>query len=387
MIPIPRMVQYGNVVPQAGVVLKVETAVNNQLYTVLLTTSGKLWAIGANNSGMFGTGNTNPLTSWTLIATNVKNFWSDAISNSGVLLYIKNDDTWWCSGLTTPIGINSTAVNVFTDRTSNFNAITYSNINSLQLTYNNISIVTNDGNLYTGGVNTEGRLGDGTTTFGTFKIRPDVGTGNIQKALFARSVTTYYVLLTDGTLLGSGTGGSGQLGALATRTTFGTVTTGALDLFVGSGNFYIKKSDGYYACGANTLGQNGNNQTSSFISTPTLIPTIGIPDYFYAGLNCAITYNVSTTQYYVWGSNSNGKLGLGTGVSSYNVPTLHDKVQLPAFDHVPSLFNYGWFTSNSNAYILGSDKKVYITGLSGTHTPGVTSTAVRFTAITLPSPL
>lgn len=386
MFPFARMVQYGNTAPAAGHVIKVQGSRSNQQNLMVLASNGNLWAIGSNNSGMFGTGNTTALSVWTLIATNVKNFWTDSVSApGGIVLYVTNDDRWFSSGIVTPIGINASGTTVFTERTSNFSTVTYSDIKYLQLTYENICIVTNSGTVYTAGLNSDGRLGNGTTSFGTFTLRSDIGS-TVQKARFSRVGSTFYVLKTDGTLSGSGTSGNGQLNGNATRSTFINLTTSVLDFWAGNLNYFVKKSDGFYACGSNQQGQNGNNTTSGFLSTPTLITAVGQPDYFYTTYGGFIMYTNSAAQFKYWGDNNQAKIGTGNSTAPL-VPTVHDGVGLPTFSFVETMFNDGWFSNSSNAFLLSNTNQVYAAGVVGTHTPGRTINTARFSVLTLPTTL
>lgn len=382
MLPFSRIIQYGNIAPAPGHIIKVQGSKSNQSNTIFLTSTGNLWAIGSNNSSMFGTGSSTALTQWTLIATNVKNFWTDSVSSpGGIVLYVTNDDRWYTSGLVTPIGINGSSTTVFTERTSNFSTVTYSDIKYLQLTYENICIVMKDGSMYTGGANSDGRLGLGNTNFGTFALRTDIGSV-VQKARF-NSTGTFYILRTDGTFAGSGNSSTYQLNPNVTRSTFLNLSTSVLDFFVGTNNYFIKKSDGIYVAGANNSGQNGNGRSAGSITTPTLNTDIGNPDYIYSASNSAVAYYNSTGEFKYWGDNTQGKNGTGS-TSWYTVPTVHDKVLLPEFSHEETIYNDGWFINSSNSYILGTDNMIYVAGAIGTHTPGIGSNSYRFKPITLP---
>lgn len=384
MLPFSRMIVYGNTAPAPGQIIKIQSSRINQQNLMFLTSTGNLWAIGSNNSGMFGTGNATALSVWTLIATNVKNFWSDSVSSpGGLLLYITNDNRWFSSGLATPLGINASGTQVFTERTSTFGSIQYDNIRYLQLTYENISIVTKDNVLYTGGQNSDGRMGNNNTSFATFTQRTDLGS-TVQKARFSRTGNTFYVLKTDGTLVGSGTGGSGQLNSSPTRSNFFTLNTAVLDFYPGNLNYFVKKADGYYASGANQTGQNGNGTTSGTITTPTLITAVGNPEYCYPSSGGFIIYTNSTGQFKYWGDNNQAKIGTGNSTAP-TVPTLHDGISLPVFDHNETMLNDGWFANSANSFILGTDHQIYAAGLSGTHTPGRTSNTARFSRLTLPT--
>ena len=386
MIPFARIVKYGNAAPSPGHIIKIQSSRINQTNLMFLSSNGDLWAIGTNNSGMFGTGNTTALSVWTKIATNVKNFWSDSTASpGGIVLYITNDNRWYTSGSVSAIGVNASSTTVFTERTSTFSAISYNDIKYLDLTYENICIVTNSGSIYTGGQNSDGRLGNNTTSYSTFALRTDITTP-VSKARFSRTGNTFYILLNDGTLRGSGTGGSGQLNASPTRSNFFTLNTGVLDFWAGNLNYIAKKSDGYYVAGANQNGQNGNGTTSGNVTTPTLVSAIGNPDYMYVTSSSFVTFNSSTSQYQYWGANSNGKLATGN-TNSPSVPTNHDGISIPGFSHAESIFNIGWMANGSNtSFILGNDYQIYTAGSVGIHTPGVTVNTARFQKITLPSP-
>ncbi|WPK19856.1 hypothetical protein [Salmonella phage SD-1_S14] len=119
MLPFGRIIRYGNIVPGPKKIIKVGASTQGQF---LLTDSHDLYYIGRNQGGESGNGNTNTVSSWTLVSADVSNFFVGART----LVIIKNDNTIWTSGQTYWFSSSTTTSysTVLVERTSWFtNAI------------------------------------------------------------------------------------------------------------------------------------------------------------------------------------------------------------------------------------------------------------------------
>ena len=220
-------------------------------YTFVLTTDGKIYFTGRNNTGVAGNGTTTDKSTF----TDVTNAWAGVTSGvqdikvvGGSRYYITADD-----------GSKPWAV---------------------------MLITLSDGSkkLRACGCNQWGQLGDGTTTTRTSPVQPlNVPQANIiDIAGFGGSPGTLNALCSNGDLWAWGYNDEGQVGDGTTtnRTTPYKIQTGVLQLFSDGMTSYIngyytqsfiRKSDGLYACGWNDAGYCGNGNTTSPITTHTRV--------------------------------------------------------------------------------------------------------------------
>lgn len=133
---------------------------------LILTEDGKLFGAGYNGYGQLGQGNTTNQTSYVKIDTNVKyipknNMWLTHYT----VLYIKNDGTIWGAGYSGYYQLGTPTTNATTPRQVTQTSLgNFVKIVTSSLQTNTIIAMTDDGKVYTWGVNTHGQIGNGNTT-------------------------------------------------------------------------------------------------------------------------------------------------------------------------------------------------------------------------------
>lgn len=179
-----------------------------------------------------------------------------------------------------------------------------------------------DGTVWGIGLNSRGQLGDGTTTSrSTWTEIPHL-TG-VSKVVTAHFTQTSYALLDDGTVWAWGGNTQGQLGNGTTSDSPSPTPaivpnlTGVVDISAGA-EYVLALMDGgeVRAWGANNYGEIPTGNTS----TPVVIA--GIAGATRIAASGYTAYAVAGNQVYAWGEGSWGQLGNGTNAASTTAPVL-----------------------------------------------------------------
>ena len=170
----------------------------SDLTTFCLTTTGDLYGTGANDQGQQGNGTTTDVTTFTKIASDVKNVYT---SNNTTFYVTRAGDLYGTGANDRGQQGNGTTTDVttFTKVASDVADVALSDVTSFY--------ITESGDLYGTGANDQGQQGNGTTTdVTTFtKIASDVSSVNVS------NVTSFYIV--DSTaLFGTGANDRGQQG-------------------------------------------------------------------------------------------------------------------------------------------------------------------------------
>jgi alpha-tubulin suppressor-like RCC1 family protein len=225
-----------------------------------------------------------------------------------------------------------------------------------------------DGNLYAWGNNTEGQLGDGTTTQHTSPEVITLATG-IKPAAISAGELDGLAIGSDGKLYAWGDNSFGELGdgtttnhdspeviTLATGIKATAISAGELDgLAIGSdGNLYAWGSNGTTINGTpQTFGELGDGTTTNHDSPEVITLATGIkPTAVSAGPAHTLAIG-SDGKLYAWGFNTDGSLGDGT-------TTEHDSPEVIslATGIKPTAVSAG----TDSSLTIGSDGKLYAWG-------------------------
>ena len=285
-------------------------------HNVIVKNDGTLWAWGDNSYGQLGDGTTVNKNTPTQIGTDSN--WKTVIAGGYHTMAMKKDGTLWVWGFNSNgnLGDGTTIhktipTQIGTD--SDWKFITMNNNGSS-------FAIKNNGTLWAWGFNSNGQLGDGTTTN---KIIPtQIGTASDWKIVFAADFHTM-AIKTNGTLWAWGWNLAGNFGdGTTTNRTIPTQIGTATDwktLFTNQNvTFAIKNNGTLWACGDNPYGQLGDGSNVDKF----LLTQIGTANdwktLFSSGVSTFAIKNNGTL--WAWGRNLGGQLGDGTSIDK-NTPT------------------------------------------------------------------
>jgi alpha-tubulin suppressor-like RCC1 family protein len=368
-------------------------------HSLAVTSQGRMYAWGLNGSGQLGDGTSNNRSTPTLI--NVPSLQSGetiaqvtagyyhslAVTTQGrVYAWGYNGDGQLGDGTTTR-RTTPTLINVPSLQSGETIAqVTAGDVHSLA--------VTTQGRVYAWGYNSEGQLGDGTTTRRTTPTLINVP--NLQSGETIAQVTAGYdhslAVTTQGRVYAWGNNGSGQLGdgtsnnrSTPTLINVPNLQSGESMAHISAGSSHslaVTTQGRVYAWGWNGEGQLGNGTTTSH-NTPTLInvPNLQSGESM-AHVSAGFGHSLAVTTQglvYTWGWNGSGQLGDGT-YNNRSTPTLINVPNLQSgerIDHVSA--------SNFHSLAVTSQGRVYAWGWNyygqlgdGTNTNRNTPTLINF---------
>ena len=300
----------------------IATGANHQ---IALMTDNTIWGTGLNTSGQLGLGTisvpntTSPVT----VFTQMNNATSQTPSqifcgNNHTIIRMANNSIYG-TGLNTSgqLGNSSTTSVSYLVQMS----IPGSRIPSqIACGGNHTIVLMTDNTIFGTGLNTSGQLGNSSTTSvsSLSLAQMTIPSGKTPSKIACGDNHTI-VLMTDNTIYGTGLNTSGQLGNNSTSSVSSlslaqmTIPVGKTpsQIFCGSNHTIVLMTDGtLYGTGLNTSGQLGINSTSS-VDALTLIPNnSGTPSQVYCGTTNTKVVMTNNTVYGT-GSNTNGELGTG----------------------------------------------------------------------------
>jgi len=195
------------------------------------------------------------------------------------------------------------------------------------------TVAETDGTVRAWGNNSNGQLGDGTTTQSVTPVQVS-GLGDVT-AIAGGNLHTVAVKKSDGTIWAWGSNSSGQLGndnttdsKVPVQVSSVSGLTDAIAVAAGNAHTVALKSDKtVWTWGDNAKGQLGNGNAGGNSNVP--VPVSGLTDVIAIAAGNLHTVAVkSDGTVWAWGSNSTGQLGNGTTTDS-NVP-----VQVSGLAHV-----------------------------------------------------
>ena len=289
-------------------------------HTAAIKTDGTLWTWGFNGTGQLGTSDgTQRNTPVTTFAGG--NNWKQVSCGFFHTAAIKTDGSLWIwgNGNTGRLGTGNT-----TER--NIPVTTFAGGNtwkSVSCGWEHTAAIKTDGSLWTWGRNSEGQLGDSTTTERQIPVTTFIG-GNTWKQVSAGSVHVS-AIKTDGTLWVWGTNSDGRLGINNITNPIPTPVT----TFAGGTNWKsvncsdhsaaIKTDGSLWTWGPGTSGQLGNNAITDR-STPVIIFASGKN---WKQVDCGENYTTAVKtdgSLWTWGASLNGKLGVTGDTPNRSTP-------------------------------------------------------------------
>ena len=249
MLPFGRMLEYGN----KKEVLSIKKVQVGGTSLAILTSTGKLYMRGTNNSGQFGIGVPGDATirDWTLCLEDVDNFWTD----TAMSIVRKTDGTLWCSGslrFQNSNGSNTLWTPIPSAWLLNTGGKTGLDIKDIRFTFYDSLVLFNDGTLYGSGFNVSTAIPGG----GGSRLGKITSNGVNTFSTIACGQTFTMALGTDGYWYRAGSNSNGQFGTgntsnLSVFTMYsglGTLT----DCTGGYNTSHVTNSSSIWGCGEQT---------------------------------------------------------------------------------------------------------------------------------------
>ncbi|MCL2680325.1 MAG: hypothetical protein FWF11_02455, partial [Coriobacteriia bacterium] len=289
-------------------------------HSLAIRTDGTLWSWGQNNNGKTGLGAT--LGNQAMPAqVGTDTDWTMVNAGHEHSLAIRSDGTLWAwglnqhgrTGLGTTTGSQATPVQVGTD--TDWTVVSAGMDHSLA--------AKSDGTLWAWGSNSSGRTGLGTTSDN--QLAPaQVGTATNWSAVTAGGNHSV-ALQSDGTLWSWGANTSGQTGlgiAFGNQLTPAQVgtATNCTQVSAAANHALAVRSDGtLWAWGSNGNGRTGLGTTTGSQTTPAQVGTATNWTLVSAGNGHSHAIRADGTLW-AWGWNGNGRTGLDTDIGEQDTP-------------------------------------------------------------------
>jgi RHS repeat-associated protein len=222
---------------------------------------------------------------------------------------LQSDGTVWTWGLNSngQLGNNSTTqslVPVQVSGLSNVTAIAAGSAHSMALK--------SDGTVWTWGLNSNGQLGNNSTTQSLVPVQVS---GLTTATAIAGGASHSLAVKSNGTAVAWGLNSNGQLGNNSTTQSLVPVAvsslTNVVSVAAGSAHSLARKTDGtVWAWGLNSSGQLGNNSTK-LSKVPVQASPLTGATAIAAGANHSVAIKSGGTAW-AWGNNANGQLGINS---------------------------------------------------------------------------
>lgn len=341
-------------------------------HTVAVRTDGTLWAWGLNSSGQVGDSSTtqrsSPVQVGTLAQLGVTKTWVNAVAGANHTVAVASDGTLWAWGSNSngQVGQGSTTTTTYSTPVQIGALTTWSTAaQALSGGSDYTFAIKTDGTLWAWGLNSSGQLGDGTITLRAAPVQ--VGSATTWQAV-AGETTNGIATRTDGTLWAWGLNTSGQVGDGILTTRFAPVQLGAATdwggaaLSGGTNHAIVRKSNGtLWSWGLNSLGQLGQGRADLVAGASAPAQIGSATTWTTVASGNSVSYGISTDgTLSAWGSNING---------------LHDVMPRTMLPLTPDLGAVTAAVGGAlNTYLIKADGTLWGTGSNGSGQLGLGAT-------------
>jgi alpha-tubulin suppressor-like RCC1 family protein len=324
-------------------------------FSLYLDSSRQMWGTGSNSSGNLSQGNTTNLNRFNRITNSTGKIINKIISGELNTMVVMTDGTLYSCGTGTngQMGMGNT---------NNLSTLTLVQTLPVDQYVNNLScgpyhsvLIMTDGSLYSSGLNTSGQLGlvSSISQFNTYTRVTSLPSNKIAKSVHCGESYTI-VLMSDGTIYGCGNNTWGQLGDGSNNSVNRSLFQLYLpdnkivsDLDCGYNHTVVLANDGtVYSCGRNTSGQLGLDNSNNYNTFQLMpLPQGTTATKVLCGQNHTIVM-LSDGSVCCCGSNSDGQLGIGNNLDQLkltlmNLPSGTVKSISPGFAHTYVLMTNG----------------------------------------------
>jgi len=313
----------------------IKSLVAGAAHTCVLTTDGKLFCWGVNSNGQLGIGSTTrslvPV-EVTMTGALLGKTIASVAANNDTTCVISTEGKAYCWGINAngQIGNGTTTTSTVPVAVTDTGALTGKILNSISTGLYFSCATATTGEIFCWGRNTNGELGNGTTTNSTTPVAVTMSEAMAGKV--AVSVATNQAnncaLTEDGLVFCWGVGfylgrtvNTNSSVPVAIDMTGQLVGKKVLQVVAKNTTTCLVASDNQAYCwGGSTGGQRGDNSTASFVNPPTPVYKAGVLN----GLSILSISNgsnnscvvASDNQIYCWGGNTSGQLGTGSATPS-----------------------------------------------------------------------
>jgi alpha-tubulin suppressor-like RCC1 family protein len=256
-------------------------------HSIALKSDGTVWTWGSNASGQLGDGGTTSRKLAAQVKTAASTFLTGVVAiaaGDNFCVAVKSDGTVWAWGVNASgqLGIGSTTTQKFAVQVKLLGGAALSGITDIACGSMHVAALKSDGTVWTWGSNTNGQLGNGTTTQASNPVQAKLNSTTFigGASALAGGATHTIVLKSDGSVWSCGINSSGQLSINSTTqqlyfvqgsASSGVFLSGIVDIGAGGSHSLVTKNDGTVSgCGLNASGQAG-------YPTTTINPTRATP--------------------------------------------------------------------------------------------------------------
>jgi alpha-tubulin suppressor-like RCC1 family protein len=248
-------------------------------HSIALKSDGTVWTWGSNASGQLGDGTTTSRKLAAQVKTATSTFLTGVVaigSGDNFCAAVKSDGTVWAWGVNASgqLGIGSTTTQNYAVQVKLVGGAALTGVGDIACGSSHVIAVKTDGTVWTWGKNTNGQLGNGTTTQANnpVQVKTNSTTFIASANAVAAGASHSLILKTDGSVYACGLNSSGQLTINSTtqqlyatqaKSSAGINLAGVVDLGCGANHSLVTKNDGTVSgAGLNSSGQAGYPTTT-----------------------------------------------------------------------------------------------------------------------------